>query len=237
MFPRLVKPSPARRDEILDAARQLFAEKGYDATTVSDIIARLGVSKGGFYHYFQSKEDLVEALACRFASQTAAQASHILEDDSLDSFSRLDAFLGAMRRHRMDNAVELRSAFEPLFRPENLQLFERTQRAVNEVMLPILVRIIREGVAERTFDTPDPEGAAEVIVHLTASYRPLVGQLYMTRDRAEFALLAKRLEAKVTYLATVMDRILGLPEGSITLFDSRACEMLACTMPGSNDAA
>ncbi|MBK8085531.1 MAG: TetR/AcrR family transcriptional regulator [Devosia sp.] len=236
-FPRIVKPQVARRDEFLDVAQRLFAAAGYDATSVNQIIAAVGVSKGAFYHHFQSKEDLLEALACRFAEATARATRDIIEDPTLDAFARLTSFLASMRRHKLDTAAELRAAFEPLFRAENLQLYERTQRAVADVVRPILTRIIAEGVVERTFDTPDPESAAEIILHLMGSNRDLIMALYRTRDRREFERLGDRLLRKLAYLGTVIDRLLGLPEGSIELADAGALRVLACALDGPPTAA
>src|SRR5690606_19274555 len=140
-------------------------------------------------------------------------------------------------RHKSANVAELRAAFEPLFRAENLQLYEKTRHAVTEVVQPILTRIIAEGVAERTFDTPDPEGAAEAIMHLMSSHRPLMTEIYYTRDAARFRSLAGRLHAKMQYLATVIDRILGLPEGSLELTDRETLEALACMLDPAPSAA
>lgn len=236
-FPHVVKPVPARRDELLDVAQRLFARNGYDGTSVNQIISELGVSKGAFYHYFDSKGDLLEALACRFARTTAGEAEELLRDPTLDAFSKLTAFMRTMRRHKTEGVAELRATFEPLFRDENLQLYEKTQRAVTEVVQPILTRIIVEGVAERTFETPDPENAAETIIHLMSSHRPLLVEISCTRDPAEFRRLAAKLNAKMQYLATVIDRILGLPEGSIELTDERAIEALACMLDPAPSAA
>jgi len=236
-FPHIVRPVPARRDELLDVAQRLFSRHGYDGTSVNQIIAELGVSKGAFYHYFDSKEDLVEALACRFARVTAAQADELLRDPTMDAFSKLTAFMLTMRRHKVENVAELRATFEPLFRAENLQLYEKTQRAVTEVVRPILTRIIVEGVAERTFETPDPEGAAETIMHLMGSHKPLLTEIYYTRDASEFRRLAELLHAKMRYLATVIDRILGLPEGSIELTDADTLEQMACMLDPAPSAA
>jgi AcrR family transcriptional regulator len=236
-FPRIVKAAPVRRDEILDVAQRLFARQGYDSTSVNQIILEVGVSKGAFYHHYESKEDLVEALACRYARQTAALADEIINDPTLDAFSRLIGFMGSMRRHKLDTASELRATFEPLFRAENMQLFDRTRRAVDEVVRPILTRIIAEGVAEQTFETSDPENAAEIILHLLSSNRELVTALYMTRDRLTFERLSRQLLDKLTYLGTVIDRILGLPEGSIELADRDILEVLACGLDMPSTAA
>ena len=50
------------RQKIMDAAWELFYEKGYESTTVNDIIKRAGTSKGGFYYYFKAKDELLNSL-------------------------------------------------------------------------------------------------------------------------------------------------------------------------------
>ncbi len=236
-FPQMVKPVPARRDEVLNVAQRLFGRRGYDATSVNHIIAELGMSKGAFYHYFESKEDLVEALARRFAEATAAQTESVLRDPTLDAFSKLSAFLFTMRRHKVENVNELRATFEPLFRAENLQLYDKTQSAVLGVVRPILTRIIVEGVEEQTFETPDPESAAETIMHLLTANRDLLTELCNTRDAGQFRALGEKLLGKMRYTATVIDRILGLPEGSIELADAGTLEAMACVLDPTPSAA
>lgn len=51
-----------RRSEILDVAQRLFYLKGYDQTSVQDIITEIGIAKGTFYHYFNSKLELLDAI-------------------------------------------------------------------------------------------------------------------------------------------------------------------------------
>jgi AcrR family transcriptional regulator len=51
-----------RRNQLIDAALMLFAEKGLDNTTIKDLAARVGVAQGLIYHYFASKEDLLVAV-------------------------------------------------------------------------------------------------------------------------------------------------------------------------------
>lgn len=235
--PRIVKSAPARRDELLDTAQRLFARHGYDGTSVNRIIAELGISKGGFYHHFESKEDLVEALARRFAQATAAEADGVLRDPTMDAFSKLSAFLVTMRRHKAEHVAELRATFEPLFQIENLRLYDRTQRAVMDVVLPLLSRIIVEGVEEKTFETPDPRNAAETILHLLSGNRELMTELHNTRDPGRFRALGETLLGKLHYTATVIDRILGLPEGSIELADPDTLETMACMLDPAPSAA
>lgn len=234
---RIVKPAPVRRDEILEVAMRLFIERGYDATAINNIIARAGISKGAFYHHFQSKEDLIEALASRYAEEAAAAARPILEDETLDSFARLSAFLASMRQQKVDAAARLRTTFEPLFRPENVQLFDRSQRATLSVVRPILADIIARGVEEKCFDVSHPEEAADVILGLMAGTRDLMVDLYAARTDFERRRHFDRLTGRLNYLATVIDRILGVPEGSIELTDARTLEAMLSSWTSADSAA
>ena len=224
---RIVKTAVVRRQELLDTAMRLFASKGYEQTSINDVIAAVGVSKGAFYHHFSSKEELMEALAVRYAEEAASRARGLLEDKSLDCFERLSRFLSRMRDHKLDSMPELHAAFAPIFRPENVQLYERTREAVNSVVRPMLAAIIAEGVTEQTFDTSDPEAAADTILHLMGSTRAMVASLYAARTEFDIERQTRRLFDRMTYLGTVVDRILGIPEGSIELADCQAMEEVA----------
>src|SRR5438046_10737727 len=64
-----VKPAEMRLDELMDAAQKLFIAKGFDATTISDIVQDAQVAKGTFYLYFASKNEILTALRERFTQQ------------------------------------------------------------------------------------------------------------------------------------------------------------------------
>ncbi|MEM9074262.1 MAG: TetR/AcrR family transcriptional regulator [Myxococcota bacterium] len=66
MAPEASPRREKRRQQILDAARDLFVEKGYVATTVDDIVTRVEVARGTFYLYFDDKLDVFSALVDRF---------------------------------------------------------------------------------------------------------------------------------------------------------------------------
>src|SRR6185295_2294547 len=59
---RIVKKSIDRRAEIIKAARHLFQMQEYDKTTMQDVMNALGIAKGTIYHYFVSKEALLETV-------------------------------------------------------------------------------------------------------------------------------------------------------------------------------
>ena len=66
---RIVKTAEERKNEILDVAEELFAEKGYDNASTNDIIARIGIARGTLYHHFGSKEEILDAIVDRMTRE------------------------------------------------------------------------------------------------------------------------------------------------------------------------
>lgn len=86
----------ANRRAILDAAREVFADMGYESATVRDIIRRTGLASGTFYNYFKSREEVFEALAD-------------------DGAARFRPILRACREATYDFAGYLRAAIQAYF--------------------------------------------------------------------------------------------------------------------------
>jgi AcrR family transcriptional regulator len=78
--PRTRPDKDARREAIIDVARDMFRAEGYAATSMSTIAATLGGSKGTLYNYFKSKEDLFEAYVKRQCSVYSAEMAGLLSD-------------------------------------------------------------------------------------------------------------------------------------------------------------
>jgi len=84
----------ARRSQILQAALDVFSEKGYEKTTMDEIAERAELSKGILYYYFQNKEDLFYELIAREAEKYYTSAYELIKDvnNHREFFSRLFQF-------------------------------------------------------------------------------------------------------------------------------------------------
>ena len=91
------KTQRSTRGKIVSAAWKLFYEQGYEHTTVEDILALSGTSKGTFYHYFEGKDALLGTLSVLFDEKYEALIPTIPEDmDALDALAYLNRELFAM---------------------------------------------------------------------------------------------------------------------------------------------
>ena len=218
-MPRVIKHPDIRKAELVDAAQALFFEKGYEATSVDEIIRRAEISKGAFYYYFTSKEAVLEALAERMAVEAVERVRPLLEDESLNAYERLHRFLQQNRRLKAQQAPEILALFEALFRPQNLALYHHVHGRISRVLNPVMAGIIRQGIEEGTFLPGDPELTADILLSLTTATHSVVAALINARTEAEFRAAAEAFEKRFAGQGIVVDRILGLPDGSIEFIE------------------
>ncbi len=216
-MPRVIKHPEIRREALLDQAQALFLTRGYDRASLNDVIAAAGVSKGAFYHYFASKEALLEALAERFARQALAGVQDVLDDPGLDPLGRLNGLLARSRQAKVESAAEAWALFETMFRPENLVLFHRINLAAGASFSPLLVKIITQGVEDGTFRTFDPQGVADMVMQFGMATHGVVAKAIASGSDADMDIAIETLEKRVKLYEIALDRILGLPDGSIRI--------------------
>lgn len=83
------------RDLLLRAGLEVLTEKGFSATGIDEILRRVSVPKGSFYHYFESKEVFGAALIAQYARFFARKIDLYLSDKTLSPLTRLQAFVAA----------------------------------------------------------------------------------------------------------------------------------------------
>lgn len=214
---RVIKAPEIRFAELLDCAQRLFFAHGYDNTTVNDIIREAGLSKGAFYHYFDSKASLLEALAVRMARESMTELEPILNDPELDAISRLQALFTGSRRLNVEYAPHIRKTFEVIFRPENIVLFHRMDQAVTAVVTPALADILRQGAEQGVFDAPNPLPFAEMLLQLRLSIGAAMNQALQQAKAGDVDAAAEALNERLRLYGLAVDRVLKLPDGTIEM--------------------
>lgn len=220
--PRVIKAPEIRRAELIDCAQRLFLAKGYERTTINDVIAATRLSKGAFYHHFRAKEDLLEAIAARFAEQSLAYVAQVQSDASLDALQRLNKLLAMTREWKAEHLPQLRAMFTTILRPENAVLYLRIVNAVFSAMAPKLTSIIEQGVAEGIFDVPDPRTAADALLWLSNGRQALVVEALASAESGDIDSAVELIFKRVRAEEAIIDRILGVPPGSVQLIGSKA---------------
>jgi AcrR family transcriptional regulator len=231
-MPRVVKHPDIRRAELLDRATGLFLRHGYDNVSLNDLIADAGVSKGAFYHWFPSKDALIEALAERSAREAFAGIEQAVAGCDGDALDRLNAVLRAGFDVKMEIAgPDQLAAMVSLLRPANAHLYGRIVAVEQALFRPLLTRLISDGVADGVFDTFDPEGVADMIYGLAARTNSNVVDVLQAADESAREQAIDCLTTRFRLHGLAIDRILGLPDGSITALTRAQVEAMLAALP------
>src|ERR1700733_4203361 len=92
---RIIKKPAERRAEIVKTARDLFLTKDYDKTTMQDFMNHLGIAKGTIYHYFKSKEELLEAVVEDIVNQHLEKMQALIQETNGNALQKIQALVEA----------------------------------------------------------------------------------------------------------------------------------------------
>lgn len=157
-----------RKDQILDISLALFLEKGYDKTSITDILERSGIARGTLYYHFESKEAIMDAIIERASRKILEGAEAIPTNASMSADEKLIALLTGLN---MDQLSEGELMIDYLNRPQNALFHEKSNRHLIRTVAPLLAEILRQGKEEGIFDNPFPEETAEQILLMAMGVR------------------------------------------------------------------
>lgn len=147
--------------KILEVSLELFAEKGYDKTTMQDIVSALGMSKGAIYHHFKSKEELLDAVGTysfqkRNSFRIANQQSNLTGLEKLQNFI-MNEFVDSEKQ-------EIDKFSTSLFKEPKMmmKMLEETVK----IAAPMLVPMMEEANLDGSAHIEDPKMTAEVFMIL-----------------------------------------------------------------------
>jgi len=100
-----IEKGKATRDRLIEAGREAFGERGYDATSIAEILERAGVAKGALYHHFPTKAALFDAVLDRVVQEIAQVAAERARS-APDPVSSLKAGAGAWLEMALDPAIQ-----------------------------------------------------------------------------------------------------------------------------------
>lgn len=231
-MPRVIKHPDIRRTELLDCAIALFLRRGYDNVSLNEVIAAVGASKGAFYNRFPSKDSLVAALAERTARAELAAVEDALAQCSGNALDRLNVLLQAAFDAKMNMGTpEQLAAMVSLLKPDNAYLYGRIVAIEENLLSPVLTRLISQGIAEGIFDTFDPEGVADMIYALAARTNSNILDIMHAADEPTRDHAIDLLTTRFKLHRMAIDRILGLPDGSITTLTHTQVETMVAALP------
>jgi len=223
-MPRIVREEEyaIRRNQILDTALRLVYTKGYGQMTIQDILDDLQISKGAFYHYFDSKSAVLEALVERIVDEVEPLLFSIVQDPYLSALEKFQRFFDTTARWKTDRKDLMLGLVRMWYADENAILRQKVFASTLKRVNPLLTEIAHQGVREGVFTTPYPDSVCQVFFYfLQGLGEAFVELLLADADKQE---AVQQAGIVVAAYNDALERILGAPKGSINLIDQETLE-------------
>lgn len=205
---RITKEHDERRSEILDIAEKLFHIKGYDKCTINDILKEVGIAKGTFYHYFKSKEEVLDAIVSRYKDVVITKVNEVANNDVITLEEKLmGAFMSMRIIDQLDSGM-----INEMHKTENALLHQKILNQIVIDVAPILVKIIKEGVDRKVWRCKFPLEYMQIF---------LASSITLT-DEGIFEFDGESQNKIMEALISVLEKMLDVSENSfIKLFKER----------------
>ena len=214
---RIVKEPALRRNEILDSAQRLVYSKGFEQMTIQDILDDLHISKGAFYHYFDSKPALLDALLDRMKQEAEQVVMPIFHDPGRNALEKLQDMFDTAGRWKTTRKTYVLALLRGWYSDDNAIVRQKQMVFLTQWMAPLLTEVIQQGVREGLMETPFPDQMGEVALGMIQSLSDTMTRLILACEPGCADMQqVNRLIAAYTY---VMERALGIPPGSVKLVD------------------
>ncbi|MCR4739491.1 MAG: TetR/AcrR family transcriptional regulator [Lachnospiraceae bacterium] len=180
-----MKKGEKRKKELLEIAYRMFITRGYENTSVDEIIAEAGIAKGTYYYYFESKEQTLEEVIGMMIDKEAEDADRVLAAD-ITIPQKIIGIIAAMRPSQDEHPIE-----GALMQPENLIMHHKIRKKLIEKTVPLLSAVVEEGVSEGIFSCSDIPERVRMLLNLsndTFNEGP-----YTERDTGVFIDVAEKL--------------------------------------------
>jgi AcrR family transcriptional regulator len=173
---RLTPRGRERRQQLIDFAARRFAENGFHPTSVAEIVAGLGVGKGVFYWYFDSKDQLFTEILRDSQQSLRRTQQHAIRDEQ-DPVVRIELGIRASMRWFADNG-HLVTLVQAAATDER---FAPVLRRGQEVALADAVKHVKDGIVAGVIRDGEPEVIALAVIGVTAH---LARELIHVRDES-----------------------------------------------------
>ena len=211
-----MKKGDESKQRILETAERLFCQRGYEATSVQDILDVLNSSKGSFYHHFPSKEAVLETLCSQRAESAAEAAANENTgcDNAMDGINNLIRAFLPLKESQLEFLAMLLPILEM---PEGRSVRVCYQESLNQAFAPLLEEMIRKGVREERFCPAVKEGTSILLGDLLNQFWFILCSTIIRQVRDDETLSAADIHALLERYRQAAERLLDAPYGSLEI--------------------
>lgn len=201
---RITKDPEIRKAELIDTAEELFRTRGYHQTSVSDIVKNIGVAQGTFYYYFETKEDVLEAIISRIVILIIDELEELVDSQAVSAGEKICQMVLLFFSKIKDEKALL----AVLFDEKQLHLMAKMENHAKKLVEPNFLKVIKQGQKEGTMHVPYPAEALDFFVTIILS----IIESYLERPEETNPEVFVR---KLYIGERLIEKVLGIEEGKL----------------------
>ena len=212
-----MKKGDLKRAQILDAAERLFFERGYDRTSIQDILDALNMSKGGFYHYFDAKDSVLREISERRAERQFERLNTELYTNRRSPIERLNLLLALPNLFEGEDIHFSALMLKICYRDGDASIRAHRRRILLDRLMPHMDSVIEEGIADGSLHSRYPMQVGRILLMLACDLDDEACDTLAAQPDNPDAML--RLIELLNAWREAAETLCGAPYGSIRLFD------------------
>lgn len=213
-----MKKGDIKKQEILRTAEELFCRKGYEETSIQDILDELKTSKGSFYHHFESKEALLEALCFRRAEKSLeiTRAGARGDTGAAEKLNHMLAGMIPLHDEKLSFILMLLPTFAL---PEGRSVKAAYCRALETAFHAPVREILEEGAGDGSFLCHDTDLCTEIVILIVNQLWVKICDTIIRNEAGGKETDVAELLHMIEEYRTAAERILSVSYGSLALIE------------------
>ncbi len=218
-MPRTLDPAQhtVKREVFVEAASRLIQQQGYEQMSIQDVLDVTEASRGAFYHYFDSKQALLEAVIERMVVAGLAAVGPVVDDQELTALEKLKGVFGGIGRWKTERKALVLGLLHVWTSDDNAIVREKFRHGLAQRMVPVLAKLVEQGMREEVFDVTSPDATARVMLILLLGFQEIATDMFLARQANRIS-YEEVMNTFASY-ADAFDRILGASPGSVDLIE------------------
>lgn len=209
-----------RKAAIIQTAEQLFYTKGYENTSIQDVLDALKLSKGGFYHHFESKLSLLDAISQQRVESSAENCMKAISEGDLHAIDKLNCVFSFCSFLNDSSEEYISIMLRVAYIEGNVMLRDHIKISGVSLMSEIVNDAIQEGIEQKVFYIKYSEELGRIILnHIYCLTDDAAQLISASRDVVE---TAKQLREKIDTYNYVLETMLNAPHGSLNMLGDNA---------------
>lgn len=212
-----MKKGELRKDAIMKTAERLFLEKGYEETSIQDILNALDISKGGFYHYFDSKNALLEEICRQRSARDMERMRAELFSNKFTSVQKLNLLLSALNIFGREAPEYAALVLKVSYVDGDVRFRDQMRAFMLESLRPMVDEVLREGMEDGSFFLRNPGQIGKLVLMLGYDVNDEVCRILAADSENPDSVIVV-MDLLDAYRESI-ENLCGAKFGSILLFD------------------